>query len=118
MYLVHQCSLPASGHTTAHLTLNSFEKGKDSGGPSEYDNQYHSNNLPIVALYTGWFDNMSGCHHNITINGNRRSVVAMVVNECDSTMGCDADHDYQPPCNNDIVDASRAVWEALGVPKD
>ena len=40
----------------------------------------------------------------------------MVVDECDSTMGCDSDHDYQPPCRNNIVDASRAVWKALGVP--
>ncbi|PKH61286.1 hypothetical protein CRG98_050279 [Punica granatum] len=42
----------------------------------------------------------------------------MVVDECDSTMGCDDDHDYQPPCANNIVDASRAVWAALGVPQD
>ncbi|KAF9661753.1 hypothetical protein SADUNF_Sadunf19G0101300 [Salix dunnii] len=40
----------------------------------------------------------------------------MVVDECDSTMGCDADHDYQPPCPNNIVDASKAVWKALEVP--
>ncbi|RVW32223.1 putative ripening-related protein 1 [Vitis vinifera] len=33
-------------------------------------------------------------------------------------MGCDGDHDYQPPCANNIVDASRAVWKALGVPHD
>jgi hypothetical protein len=31
-------------------------------------------------------------------------------------MGCDADHDYQPPCSNNIVDASKAVWTALEVP--
>lgn len=36
----------------------------------------------------------------------------------DSTMGCDDDHDYQPPCRNNIVDASKAVWKGLGVPKD
>lgn len=35
----------------------------------------------------------------------------------DSTRGCDADHGYQPPCPNNIVDGSKAVWEALGVPK-
>lgn len=27
-----------------------------------------------------------------------------------------ADHDYQPPCPNNIVDASKAVWMALEVP--
>ena len=42
----------------------------------------------------------------------------MVVDECDSTMGCDGDHDYQPPCVNNIVNASRAVWKALDVPHD
>ncbi|KAF8027226.1 hypothetical protein BT93_E0210 [Corymbia citriodora subsp. variegata] len=118
MYPVYWCSPLVSGYTSAHLTLNSFEKGKDGGGPSECDNKYHSDDLLIVALSTGGFDNMSRCRHNITINGNGRSVVAMVVNECQSTMGCDADNDYQPPCGNDIVDASRAVWEALGVAKD
>ncbi|OMP07197.1 hypothetical protein COLO4_07548 [Corchorus olitorius] len=30
-------------------------------------------------------------------------------------MECDPDHDYQPPCDNNIVDASKAVWKALGV---
>ncbi|PWA45551.1 rlpA-like double-psi beta-barrel domain-containing protein [Artemisia annua] len=48
----------------------------------------------------------------------KQSVKAMVVDECDSTMGCDADHDYQPPCPNNIVDASKAVWKALGVSED
>ncbi|GKE05100.1 putative ripening-related protein 1, partial [Tanacetum coccineum] len=55
------------------------------------------------------------CHKYITINGNGRSVKAMVVDECDSTMGCDDEHDYQTPCPNNIVDASKAVWKALGV---
>lgn len=58
------------------------------------------------------------CLSNITISANGRSVNAMVVDECDSTMGCDKDHDYQPPCANNIVDASRAAWKALGVPED
>ncbi|KAI3441801.1 Protein kinase domain-containing protein [Psidium guajava] len=93
MYPIYRCSPPVSGHTSAHLTLNSFEKGGDGGGPSE-------------------------CLKKITIYGNGRSTQATVVDECDSTMGCDDEHDYQPPCDNDIVDASRAVWEALGVPKD
>lgn len=118
MYPIYKCSPPVSGNTKATLTINSFEKGKDGGGPSECDNQYHSDDIPIVALSTGWFAHRSRCHHNITINGNGRSVMAMVVDECDSTMGCDSDHDYQPPCNNNIVDASKAVWEALGVSQD
>ncbi|KAF9613795.1 hypothetical protein IFM89_011964 [Coptis chinensis] len=79
---------PVSSNTKAVLTLNSFQEGGDGGGP---------------------------CLKNITISGNGRSVVAMVVDECDSTMGSDKDHDYQPPCPNNIVDASKAVWKALGV---
>jgi len=45
-----------------------------------------------------------------------RKVNATVVDECDSTMGCDSDHDFQPPCPNHVVDASKAVWQNLGVP--
>jgi hypothetical protein len=44
-------------------------------------------------------------------------MVAKVVDECDSTKGCE-DHDYQPPCPNNIINASNAVWEALDVPKN
>ncbi|KAL4591172.1 hypothetical protein LXL04_004123 [Taraxacum kok-saghyz] len=90
----------------------------DGGGPSECDNQYHDDDTPVVALSTGWYKGGDRCHKYITINGNGRSVKAMVVDECDSTMGCDGDHDYQPPCPNNIVDASKAVWKALGVSED
>lgn len=117
LYTTFNCSPPVTGHTKGFLTLNSFEKGGDGGGPSECDKRYHSDDIPIIALSTGWFNKKGMCFHNITIKGNGRSVVAMVVDECDSTMGCDDTHDYQPPCDN-IVDASKAVWKALGVPED
>ncbi|KAJ4835604.1 hypothetical protein Tsubulata_024697 [Turnera subulata] len=117
-YTTYTCSPAVTGNTRAFLTINSFQKGGDGGGPSECDNQYHDDDTPVVALSTGWFNNKNRCHHNITIKGNGRSVVAMVVDECDSTMGCDKDHDYQPPCDNNIVDASKAVWKALGVSSD
>ncbi|KAJ8900513.1 hypothetical protein K2173_025290 [Erythroxylum novogranatense] len=117
-YPIYKCSPPVSDHTKATLTLNSFQKGGDGGGPSECDNQYHPDDEPVVALSTGWFDNRSRCLKYINIHGNGKSVRAKVVDECDSTMGCDSDHDYQPPCANDVVDASKAVWEALGVPED
>ncbi|XP_038709919.1 kiwellin-1-like [Tripterygium wilfordii] len=117
IYTTYKCSPPVTGHTKATLTINSFEKGGDGGGPSECDNQYHSDDTPVVALSTGWFNNESRCLKYITIYGNGRSVKAMVVDECDSTMGCDSDHDYQPPCRNNDVDASKAVWKALGVPE-
>ncbi|OAY59819.1 hypothetical protein MANES_01G062200v8 [Manihot esculenta] len=92
-----------------------FEKGGDGGALSKCDGKYHSDDIPVVASSTGWFNNMKRCHKFIKIHGNGRSMKAMVVDECDSTMGCDKDHDYQPPCPNNIVDASKAVWKALGV---
>ncbi|KAI4369891.1 hypothetical protein MLD38_018286 [Melastoma candidum] len=98
--------------------LVGFEKGGDGDGPSECYQQYHSDELPVVALSSGWFDHGSRCLGNIAIYGNGNSVVVMVVDECDSTKGCDKSNNYQPPCDNDNVDASRAVWEGLGVPKD
>jgi hypothetical protein len=117
MYTTYKCSPSVSTHTKAYLTLNSFQKGGDGGGPSECDKRYHSDDTPVVALSTGWFNHRSRCLNNITISANGRSVVAMVVDECDSTKGCDEEHDYQPPCPNNIVDASKAVWKALNVPK-
>ncbi|MFS7889140.1 putative RlpA-like domain superfamily, kiwellin [Helianthus anomalus] len=117
-YTTYTCSPSVTSATKAKLTINSFQEGGDGGGPSECDNQYHSNDTPVVALSTGWYKGGSRCHKFITINGNGRSVRAMVVDECDSTRGCDADHDYQPPCPNNIVDGSKAVWKALGVSKD
>ncbi|KAF8412268.1 hypothetical protein HHK36_000229 [Tetracentron sinense] len=118
LYTTYKCSPTVSQSTKAVLTINSFQKGGDGGGPSECDNQYHSDDTPVVALSTGWFNNESRCLKNIKISANGRSVVAKVVDECDSTMGCDSEHDYQPPCPNNIVDASKAVWEALGVPRN
>ncbi|GFY92539.1 hypothetical protein Acr_08g0009350 [Actinidia rufa] len=40
----------------AVLNLNSFEKGGDGGAPSKCDHKYHSDNTPVVALSTGWFN--------------------------------------------------------------
>ncbi|KAK9276283.1 hypothetical protein L1049_005814 [Liquidambar formosana] len=110
LYTTYKCSPPLSSHTKAILTINSFEKGGDGGKPSRCDGKYHSNDKPVVALSTGWFNNMKRCHHSITIRANGRSVNAMVVDQCDSTMGCDREHVYQPPCPNNIVDASKAVF--------
>ncbi|GJU02636.1 putative ripening-related protein 1 [Tanacetum coccineum] len=117
-YTTYTCSPPVSSRTRATLTLNSFEEGGDGGAPSECDEQYHSDNKRVVALSTGWYKGGARCHRWITINGNGRNVKAMVVDECDSKAGCDEDHAYQPPCRNNIVDASKAVWQALGVSED
>ncbi|XP_059640226.1 putative ripening-related protein 2 [Cornus florida] len=116
-YPTYKCSPPVSRRTKAILTINNFEKGGDGGAPSECDGKFHSNKTPVVALSTGWFNKMKRCHKNITIHAKGKSVAAMVVDECDSTVGCDSVHAYQPPCPNNIVDGSEAVWKALGVPK-
>lgn len=116
LYTTYNCSPQVVSQTKATLTINSFQKGGDGGGPSECDNQYHDDDTPVVALSTGWYNGGSRCLKDIIISANGRSVKAKVVDECDSTMGCDKVHDYQPPCRNNIVDASKAVWEALGVP--
>ncbi|KAJ8748940.1 hypothetical protein K2173_013377 [Erythroxylum novogranatense] len=116
LYTVYDCSPPITKRTKAVLTINSFQKGGDDGGPSECDNKFHRDSEPVVALSTGWFNNMKRCLHNITIRANGRKVKAMVVDECDSRVGCDEEHDFQPPCPPNIVDASEAVWKALGVP--
>jgi hypothetical protein len=115
-YPQYRCSPPVTSSTKAMLTLNSFEKGKDGGGPSECDNVFHSDEEKVVALSTGWFSNMARCGHRIKIaaaNGN--SVYAKVVDECDSVHGCDDEHNFEPPCGNNIVDGSPAVWDALGL---
>jgi hypothetical protein len=115
-YPQYRCSPPVTSSTKAVLTLNSFEKGKDGGGPSECDNAFHSDEEKVVALSTGWFSNMARCGHRIKIaaaNGN--SVYAKVVDECDSVHGCDDEHNFEPPCDNNIVDGSPAVWDALGL---
>ncbi|GFY92551.1 hypothetical protein Acr_08g0009470 [Actinidia rufa] len=81
----------------------------DDGGPSECNNQYHSDDTPVVALSTEWYNKRKRCLNNIVISVNKRSVRAKVVDECDSAMRCDGDHDYQPSRNNNIVNASKAV---------
>jgi hypothetical protein len=51
----------------------------------------------------------------ITIHANGKTTKAMVVDECDSVHGCDDEHAGQPPCRNNVVDGSPAVWAALGI---
>ncbi|XP_023771581.1 putative ripening-related protein 1 [Lactuca sativa] len=94
-----------SGGTPAIMTINSFEKGGDGGGPSECDGEYHSNNFLIVALSTRWYNKGERCFDYINIYYNGNSARAMVVDECDSNRGC----------RDNIVDASYAVWLALQV---
>ncbi|CAK9169459.1 unnamed protein product, partial [Ilex paraguariensis] len=66
-YGIYKCLLRVSGRTKAVLTINSFEKGGDGGAESECDNNYHSDDTPVVALSTGWFNKKNRCLNNITI---------------------------------------------------
>ncbi|KAF0930176.1 hypothetical protein E2562_030836 [Oryza meyeriana var. granulata] len=105
-----RCSSPAvsaHGGTPAVMTVNGFQKGEDGGGPAACDGHYHSDRDMLVALSTGWFAGGRRCHKSIRITSrqNGRSVVATVVDECDSRHGC----------KNNIVDTSAAVWHALGL---
>lgn len=104
------CSSPAVSPkrgTPAVMTVNSFEKGGDGGGPSECDGHYHSNHKKLVALSTGWYAGGRRCHKLIRITSAHtgRTVEAEVVDECDSRHGC----------KRNIVDTSAAVWKALGL---
>ncbi|CAN1237089.1 Putative ripening-related protein 2 [Linum grandiflorum] len=88
-------SIEETDQTGAILTLNGFEKGGSGGGASECDGNYHSDDENIVALSTGWYDHGSLCFKCITITR--------------------ADGHEGP---NNVVDASKAVWKALGVPSE
>lgn len=115
----YECSPPVTSSTKAILTLNDFSEGGDGGGPSACDGRYHDRSESVVALSTGWFNGGSRCGKKIKITANNgRSTTAKVVDECDSMHGCDREHAWQPPCDNNIVDGSDPVWEALGLNKD
>ncbi|PRQ30223.1 putative rlpA-like protein, double-psi beta-barrel [Rosa chinensis] len=118
-YPKYSCSPPVTSSTKALLTLNDFSEGGDGGGPSECDEQYHPNSERVVALSTGWFDNKSRCGKLIRIQAsNGKTTTARVVDECDSRNGCDKEHAGQPTCENNIVDGSASVWNALGLDQD
>lgn len=106
--------------TSAKLTLNDFSKGGDGGAESECDNQFHDNTELVVALSTGWFSDKARCNMTIMITAvsNGMSVEAKVVDQCDSQNGCDDEHGSLPPCENNIVDGSLAVWKALSLDTD
>ncbi|KAL5565744.1 hypothetical protein UlMin_028908 [Ulmus minor] len=118
-YPTYTCSPPVTSSTPAKLTNDNFSEGGDGGAPSECDEKFHSNSEKVVALSTGWYNEGSRCGKLITITAsNGRSVSAKVVDECDSMRGCDDEHAGQPPCENNIVDGSDAVWSALGLDKN
>ncbi|KAK6926766.1 hypothetical protein RJ641_008485 [Dillenia turbinata] len=91
----------------------------DCGSPSECDGKFHDNSKPVVSLSTGWYASESRCGRRIRITASDgRSVVAHLVDECDSINRYDSEHAGQPPCRNNTVDGSNAVWNALGLDID
>ena len=112
-YPQYTCS--PSSKSSSLLTLNSFQEGGDGGGAGACFEKFYPDSQRVVALSTGWYNGGSRCGKMITISANGRSTQAMVVDECDSVHGCDAEHAGQPPCRNNIVDGSPAVWAALGI---
>ncbi|KAJ1255540.1 hypothetical protein BS78_K188600 [Paspalum vaginatum] len=104
-------SPPVSAHTPAVMTVNGFERGESGGGAAACDGSFHSDGEKVVALSSGWLrlDGKRRCNKMIRITSRGgRSVVAKVVDECDSSRGCD----------DNIVDSSAAVWKALGLNTD
>ncbi|PAN46733.1 LOW QUALITY PROTEIN: hypothetical protein PAHAL_9G211200 [Panicum hallii] len=95
------------GGTPAVMTVNGFRRGESGGGPAACDGRFHSDGDLIAALSTGWFAGGRRCHRAIRITSARtgRSVVAHVVDECDSRRGC----------RGNIVDSSRRRPPALGL---
>ncbi|KAJ3681957.1 hypothetical protein LUZ60_014530 [Juncus effusus] len=115
-YPQYECSPAVTDYTPATLTWNDFSEGGDGGDPASCTNKYYKDSELVVALSTGWYNHDSRCLKKIKIVAeNGKSVLATVVDECDSVNGCDSAHADQPPCENNIVDASQAVWDALGL---
>ncbi|OEL38477.1 Ripening-related protein 3 [Dichanthelium oligosanthes] len=104
-YTTYGCSPRVTGSTRAVLTLNSFAEGGDGGVAAACTGEFYDDSKKVVALSTGWYNGGSRCRKHILIRAsNGNSVRALVVDECDSTVGCDKDHNFEPPCRNNIVD--------------
>jgi len=116
-YPQFRCSPPVSAKTPAILTFNRFENGEDATRITSCDMRFHRDKELLVILSSGWLklDGMNRCNKKIRVRANRRSVLAKVVDECDSINGCDEEHAFEPPCRNNVLNASPGVWKALGL---
>ncbi|CAN6323650.1 unnamed protein product [Urochloa humidicola] len=114
-YPQFRCSPPVSAKTPAILTVNIFDNGEDETRMTSCDMRFHSDKELVVILSSGWqkLDGTNRCNKKIRVHANGRSVLAKVVDECDSVHGCDAEHSFEPPCRNNVLSASPAVWKAL-----
>ncbi|KAL6642897.1 hypothetical protein ACP70R_021078 [Stipagrostis hirtigluma subsp. patula] len=110
-----RCSPPVSARTPAILRFSRFDNGEDDQRIALCDDRAHRDSELVVTLSSGWLrlGGTDRCNKKIRVVANGRSVVAKVVDECDSADGCDEEHDFEPPCRNNVVNGSPAVWKAL-----
>ncbi|XP_074302148.1 kiwellin-1-like [Silene latifolia] len=111
VYFTFQCSPDVTNQTAGILTLKTFQNRRGMV-PSHYYSKYYPVMAPVVALSTGWYNGGTRCETVILISANGRSVKPRVVDEGDSTKGCDASDGYHPSCGYNIVAASNLVWRA------
>ncbi|KAK1267020.1 putative ripening-related protein 5 [Acorus gramineus] len=71
----------------------------------------------VVSMSTGWFvrGDLCGRKVSITAISGRRTVVARVVSQCNSVSGCRGLLGLKPPCGNNVIEGTRAVYMALGL---
>ncbi|CAK9146992.1 unnamed protein product [Ilex paraguariensis] len=97
LYTIYKYSPVVSGQTKAVLTLNSFQKGADGGGPSECDHKYHSDDKPVVALSTGWYYRGSSVTPLWDVTKTMINSLHVLITS---------------------LMPQKAVWKTLGVPED
>lgn len=115
-YPQFRCSPPVSNKTPAIMTVNRFENGEDHvTRMTSCDMRFHRDKELLVTLSSGWLklDGKNRCNKKIRVHANERSVLAKVVDECDSVNGCNEENDFEPPCRNNVLNASPGVWKAL-----
>lgn len=99
-YPQFKCSPPVSSKTPAIMTFTRFENGEDVIRQTSCDQRFHRDKELLVILSSGWLrlDGTNRCNMKIRISAaNGRSVVAKVVDECDSVSGCDEKHTTLDP---------------------
>ncbi|KAL6883562.1 hypothetical protein ACP4OV_010976 [Aristida adscensionis] len=114
-YPQFRCSPPVSAKTSAGLRFSIFDNGEDRQGIALCDRRAHGNSELVVTMSSGWLrlGGTNRCNKKIRVTANGRSVLAKVVDECDSVNGCDEEHDFEPPCRNNVINGSPGIWKAL-----
>ncbi|KAJ1685255.1 hypothetical protein LUZ63_016645 [Rhynchospora breviuscula] len=112
-YPKYQCSPPVTAKTDAIMYINTF-----SDAPSSCEPKIYNDDELVVSLSTGWYDKGTRCLKSINITTNGNSVLAKVVDQCDSINGCTAEVGYEKPCGANEIRASRGVWSKLYMVND